>query len=88
MIIVCPNIYTPAPGVTPGTDYSRYHKGLFSESNFKIQNPAYRPYVTLICCGTNDSVVGTFPKSYHDILTRNAQPHVTHSLNQTALARL
>lgn len=61
MIIVCPNIYTPAPGVTPGTDYSGYHKGLFSESNFKIQNPAYRPYVTLICCGTNDSVVGTFP---------------------------
>ena len=68
--------FSPAPGVTPGTDYSGYHKGLFTESNFKIQNPAYRPYVTLICCGTNDSVVGTFPKSYHDILTRNAQPHV------------
>lgn len=68
--------FSPAPGVTPGTDYSGYHKGLFTEDGFRIQNPAVRPYVTLICAGTNDSVVGTFPKSYHEILTRNSQPHV------------
>lgn len=68
--------FSPAPGVTPGTDYSGYHKGLFTEDGFRIQNPAVRPYVTLICSGTNDSVVGTFPKSYHEILTRNSQPHV------------
>ncbi len=68
--------FSPAPGVTPGTDYSGYHKGLFSENDFRIKNPAVRPYVTLIACGTNDSVVGTFPKSYHDILTRNNQAHV------------
>jgi len=68
--------FAPAPGVTPGQDYSGYHKGLFSESEFRIKNPAYTPYVTLISGGTNDSVVGTFPKSYHDILTRNNQPHV------------
>lgn len=68
--------FSPAPGVTPGQDYSGFHKGLFSEADFRIKDERYVPYVTLISCGTNDSVVGTFPKSYHDILTRNNQPHI------------
>ncbi|SFR67763.1 endo-1,4-beta-xylanase [Anaeromicropila populeti] len=68
--------FSPAPGVTPGTDYSGFHKGLFQENDFRIKDESYVPYVTLISCGTSDSVVGTFPKSYHDILTRNNQPHV------------
>jgi endo-1,4-beta-xylanase len=68
--------FSPAPGVTPGNDFSGMHKGLFSESDFRIKDERYVPYVTLIACGTNDSVVGTFPKSYHEILTRNNQPHV------------
>ena len=68
--------FSPAPGVTPGQDFAGYHKGLFSENDFRIKDSRYVPYVTFISCGTNDSVVGTFPKSYHEILTRNNQPHV------------
>ncbi|ORX43371.1 alpha/beta-hydrolase [Piromyces finnis] len=65
--------FSPAPGVTPGTDFSGYHKGLFTEDEFRTDNT---PYVTLISCGTNDSVVQQFPKSYHEILTRNNQEHI------------
>jgi len=65
--------FSPAPGVTPGTDFSGYHKGLFTEDTFRAEIP---PIVTLISCGTHDSVVGQFPKSYHDILTRNNQEHI------------
>ncbi|ORX42573.1 alpha/beta-hydrolase [Piromyces finnis] len=65
--------FSPAPGVTPGTDFSGYHKGLFTEDSFRAQ---VAPIVTLISCGTSDSVVGQFPKSYHEILTRNNQEHI------------
>ncbi len=62
----------PAPGLTPAQDWASSHKGMISESEFKF---AQDPYVLMICCGTADSVVGTFPKSYHDILTRNGESH-------------
>ena len=68
--------FSPAPGVVPGKDSNTTHFGLFSENEFRIQNPDDTPYLTYISCGTKDSVVTTFPKSYHDILTRNNQPHV------------
>lgn len=68
--------FSPAPGVTPGQDFSGFHPGLFQENDFRIKNENDTPYVTLISCGTSDSVVGQFPKSYHEILTRNNQPHV------------
>ena len=62
----------PAPGLTPGNDFSGAHQGMISESEFKF---AQDPKVLMICCGTSDSVVGTFPKTYHDILTRNGENH-------------
>ena len=62
----------PAPGLTPGNDFSGSHQGMISESEFKF---AQDPKVLMICCGTADSVVGTFPKSYHEILTRNGESH-------------
>jgi len=65
--------FSPAPGVTPGDDFSGHHPGLFTEDGFRADVP---PYVTLISCGTNDSVVHDFPKSYHEILTRNNQKHI------------
>ncbi|ORX42703.1 alpha/beta-hydrolase [Piromyces finnis] len=65
--------FSPAPGVTPGTDSSGYHKGLFTEDSFRAE---ISPIVALINCGTSDSVVGQFPKSYHEILTRNNQEHI------------
>ena len=66
----------PAPGVTPATDSMMAHPGNMQESEFKIKNPAYNPYVLMITGGTNDTVVGTFPQSYHNILTKNNQDHI------------
>lgn len=67
---------SPAPGVTPGTDMYMAHPGNMSESEFKIQDHTYDPYFLMITGGTNDTVVGTFPKQYHEILTTNGQPHI------------
>ncbi|ORX84250.1 alpha/beta-hydrolase [Anaeromyces robustus] len=66
--------FAPAPGITPGEDsFSGKHPGLITEDEFRAEIP---PIVSLIDCGTNDSVVGQFPKSYHEILTRNGQKHI------------
>nr|UOO00982.1 feruloyl esterase [Pecoramyces sp. F1] len=66
--------FSPAPGVVPGDDFSGHHPGLFKvESEFRTDYP---PIVTLISGGTKDSIVGVFPKSYHDILTTNEQDHI------------
>ena len=59
----------PAPGVTPGRDQFMNHPGQLREDQFKVSNHAYDPYVLMIAAGTNDNVVGTFPKQYHNILT-------------------
>eukprot|EP00833_Pecoramyces_ruminatium_P007232 jgi/Orpsp1_1/1181264/evm.model.c7180000076506.1 len=66
--------FAPAPGITPGEDsFSGYHPGLISEDEFRAEVPQI---VSLIDCGTKDTVVGDFPKSYHEILTRNNQKHI------------
>ncbi|ORX47676.1 alpha/beta-hydrolase [Anaeromyces robustus] len=39
--------FSPAPGVTPGDDFSGHHPGLFTEEQFRSDDP---PYVTLISC--------------------------------------
>jgi len=61
--------FSAAPGVTGAG-------GLFADSDFKIKDPQYTPYVTLLSVGTNDSVVGTVPKDYHNVLTKNKQDHI------------
>lgn len=66
----------PAPGVTPGSDMFMSHPGNMQESEFKIKDTSNYPYLWLITGGTNDSVVGTFPKQYHEILTTNGQDHI------------
>lgn len=66
----------PAPGVTPAQDSFMTHPGNMQESEFRIKDSAYNPYLFLITGGTNDSVVGTFPKQYHEILTTNGQDHI------------
>lgn len=66
----------PAPGVTPGKDSFMDHPGCMSESDFKIKDSSYEPYILMIAGGTNDTVVGTFPQSYHNILTKNGQDHI------------
>ncbi|KAG4091367.1 Alpha/Beta hydrolase protein [Neocallimastix lanati (nom. inval.)] len=68
---------SPAPGVTPGEDQWSNHKGLLSEDELVAKIP---PIVTFISGGTNDPAVGTFPKQYSEILTRNRQKHVYLSI--------
>lgn len=66
----------PAPGITPGKDSFMDHPGCMQESEFKVKDTANAPYVLMLNGGTNDTVVGTFPQSYHKILTDNGQDHI------------
>lgn len=68
--------FSPAPGIFKTQDNFAQHKGIMQESEFKVKDPKNTPYVSLITCGSKDSVVGTHPKSYSDTLTKNNQPHV------------
>ena len=70
----------PAPGLTPGRDYIAYHKGQLQENELFIKDKQYAPYAIMLCAGTKDSVVGTFPKSYHDIMLRNSVNHIWYEL--------
>ena len=67
---------SPAPGITPAQDMFMVHPGNMQPSEFKVQDHTYDPYFLMITGGTNDMVVGTFPKEYHDMLTANGQPHI------------
>lgn len=66
----------PAPGITPAQDMFMKHPGNMQPSEFKIQDHAYDPYLLMITGGTNDAVVGTFPREYSSMLTANGQDHI------------
>ncbi|MCR4639658.1 glycoside hydrolase family 11 protein [Ruminococcus sp.] len=70
----------PAPGITPGKDMFMEHPGCMTESEMKFRDVGPEPNVFMITGGTNDGVVGTFPKQYSDILTRNGVDHVYQSI--------
>jgi len=65
--------FSPAPGVTPGDDMLGHHKGLLTESEFRADVPLI---VSFISCGTNDTFIYDFPKSYDEILTKNGQKNI------------
>lgn len=69
-----------APGVTPGKDWAMEHPGQLAEDELKFAKGAQIPEVLIVCCGTKDSVVGTFPKSYHEIMERNGMPHTWYEI--------
>ena len=69
----------PASGVVEATDWAMHHKGQMLESEFKIADESM-PYALMICCGTNDSVVGKFPESYHNLFTRNNTNHIWYTV--------
>ena len=71
----------PAPGIVPAVDSFMKHKGSMTESEFKVKDTANSPYILFITGGTNDSVVGTFPKQYSDLFTKNGCDHVYQSVN-------
>jgi enterochelin esterase-like enzyme len=70
----------PAPGLTPGKDWAMTHPGQMQEDELRIKNSDDTPYLIMVCSGSKDSVVGTFPKSYHDILERNEVNHIWYEV--------
>jgi len=74
---------SPAPGIVPATDMYLNHAGSYipgtqnrmKESDFRIADDKM-PYLLMIGGGTNDGVVGTFPKQYHELFTRNGVDHI------------
>ncbi len=69
-----------APGVVPTTDKFMTHVGQMQESEMKFAEGAVVPNVFIICCGTRDSVVGTYPKSYHELLEANGSEHIWYEI--------
>ena len=69
-----------APGVVSTTDKFMTHVGQMEESEMKFADDAVKPNVFMLCCGTNDSVVGTYPKSYHEILEANGVDHIWYEI--------
>lgn len=64
----------PAPGLTPGKDWAMEHPGQMEEEELQFDGKE-EPLLLMICCGTQDSVVGSFPKGYHEILEKNGVEH-------------
>ncbi|KAG4090622.1 alpha/beta-hydrolase [Neocallimastix lanati (nom. inval.)] len=71
--------FSPAPGILPAEDMFTHHNGLFKEEK-DVVFQGKPPYLTMISCGTNDFVVGTFPKSYHEALEHNHQEHIWYEM--------
>lgn len=66
---------SPAPGVVPAVDMFLNHRGSMSESEFRFSDDDL-PYLLMIGGGTNDGVVGTFPKEYHELFEKNGTDHI------------
>lgn len=71
----------PAPGLTPGKDWAMEHPGQLAEEQVTFEGKEYLPEILMVCCGTKDSVVGQFPKSYHTIMETNGVEHVWYEIN-------
>lgn len=63
-----------APGLIPSKDWAMEHKGQFTEDELKYEDE--KPFLIMVCCGTRDSVVGSFPSIYHDLFTNNGVEHI------------
>lgn len=71
---------SPAPGLTPAKDMFMTHPGTLSEEEVKFADDAVLPSVLMICCGTRDSVVGQFPKQYHELFEENGIEHTWYEI--------
>ena len=69
-----------APGIVPTKDKFMTHEGQISESEMKFADGAIEPDVFIVCCGTRDSVVGDYPKSYHELLEANGAEHIWYEI--------
>lgn len=71
---------SPAPGLVPTKDWAMEHVGKWKEEEVVNKNPEFSPKLLMIVCGTNDSVVGKYPESYHDLLTNNNVEHIWYEV--------
>lgn len=69
-----------APGIVPTEDAFMKHDGQISRADMKFLEGAIEPERFIICCGTQDSVVGKYPLSYHEILTENGTNHIWYEI--------
>lgn len=67
---------SPAPGMTPAKDMFMEHPGTITEDEVRFAEDAILPETFMVCCGTRDSVVGTFPKEYHELMEKNGIDHI------------
>ncbi|MBO4421233.1 MAG: esterase family protein [Lachnospiraceae bacterium] len=69
-----------APGIVATTDKFMTHPGMLEESEVKFAEDAVTPEVFILCCGSRDSVVGQYPKSYHEMLEANGSDHIWYEI--------
>jgi len=69
-----------APGIVATTDKFMTHPGQLAESDVKFVDDAVVPNIFMLCCGSKDSVVGTYPKSYHELLEKNGTDHIWYEI--------
>lgn len=70
----------PAPGMVPGVDKFMTHPGSMTEDEVRVAEDVTLPDKLIICCGTRDSVVGQFPKSYHELFAKNGIAHIWYEV--------
>lgn len=66
----------PAPGLVPTQDAFMSHVGQMSEEEMTIAHKEAMPELMMVCCGTQDGVVRDYPKSYHEIYSKNGVEHI------------
>ena len=70
----------PAPGLVEGRDFAMFHKGQFKNEEVVFEKNKVHPDLLMICCGDSDSVVGTFPLTYHNLFLQNEVNHIWWSV--------
>ena len=50
------------------------HPGQFKEN--ELVYGTEKPHFIMLCAGDKDSVVGTFPKVYHELFDKNGVEHI------------
>lgn len=67
--------FSPAPGLVAAKDRFMSHDGMLLPKEASFVGSDYEPFFLMISCGTKDSVVGQFPKSYHSLFDDNGVKH-------------
>ncbi|MBQ1802330.1 MAG: esterase family protein, partial [Lachnobacterium sp.] len=74
--------FSPAPGLVPARDWATNHPGSLRPEQV-VYPKAGQPNAmktVMVMCGTADSVVGQFPKSYHELLAKNGVSHIWYEV--------